>query len=177
MNYSIGVIVLVVVCLLLLMLVAFKHGKRTFIKRKLSHIAIDSLKDVELTDAVGDSIVVDYLLLQPKKIIVVTVLPYEGNIFASEKLDQWTQALKAGSYKFSNPYYNFPEQIDAVKRAIPDANVECKVLFSAATFPKDKPDAVWLMSDVLEAKQYQFVHIKDVASSVNESWRLLKGLR
>lgn len=175
--YFSQIVALAVVLLLLVLLVVFgiRHGKRTHTQRKLALMGVDVIADAQLVDAVGDDMLVDFLILRPEKVIAVTVLPYEGIVFAAEQIEQWTQVLKSGSFKFVNPYQNFASQKNAVLRALPNAKVECKVFFPHASFPKDKPDAILLMSDLPNKREYRLSDMREVSSIVADEWKTLKG--
>lgn len=174
-SYQLPIIALLVILLLLLILLGVKHGKKTYVQRKVALMGIDVLQNVKLTDAVGDDLDIDFLVLQPNKVIAVTVLAYDGLIFAAEQIDQWTQVVKNGSFKFTNPYQNFATQKNAVERAIKTANVECKVFFPNANFPKDRPDAILLMEDIPNKRQYKPAELREVSSIVADAWKILKG--
>lgn len=174
-DYPIAIIF--IACILLLVvavILALAHGKKTFIKRKLSLLAIDVIENAECLDAVDDIFHIDFLLLQPDKVIACTVLPFEGLIFASKDIEQWTQVLKTGSYKFSNPYQNFAMQEDALQRMFPELQIESRLFFPKASFPKDKPNAVMTMDDIPAIRKYKPVEIQHMPKKVSEIWQQIK---
>lgn len=169
----IGLIV-VVLLLVVVMLLALRIGKKTFIKRKLSLIAIDVIENIECLDAVDELIYIDNLLIQPDKLIACTVLHYEGLIFAAEDIEQWTQVLPTGSYKFTNPYQNFATQIDALQKLFPELAIECRLFFPKARFPKDKPAAVMTMDDLPKLRQYKPKELDFMPKKIVEQWQTMK---
>lgn len=165
---------IVVLLLVIVMWLALRIGKKNYIRRKLSLIAIDVIENVECLDAVDELIYIDNLLIQPDKLIACTVLHYEGLIFAAQEIEQWTQVLPTGSYKFTNPYQNFATQIDALQKLFPELDIECRLFFPKASFPKDKPTAVMTMDDLPKLRQYKPKEIAYLPQKIVEQWQAIK---
>jgi len=102
-----------------------------------------SLKNVYIPDGLGDVIYVEQLILRPTELLLVTIKPFRGNIFAAEQIDLWTQVVGQRSYKFSNPLHQQERDLQALSAVIPKQPIHGMVVFAKGSrFPKGKPDSV-----------------------------------
>jgi len=102
-----------------------------------------SLRNVYIPDGLGDVIYIEQLILRPTELLLVTIKPFRGNIFAAEQIDLWTQVVGQRSYKFSNPLHQQEHDLQALSAIIPKQAISGMVVFAkGCRFPKGKPDKV-----------------------------------
>jgi hypothetical protein len=124
-----------------------KPDLRTAVKS----VAIDSIHDIVLPDGMGGLIHVEYLLLTARGLLVIDVKRFEGIIFASDRMDDWTVISKQGRYTFPNPQGTLYDRVAAVKRLVRDVPVMGFVLFAAgADFSKGRPRDVLLPAELTD---------------------------
>jgi hypothetical protein len=117
----------------------------------LKAVAIDSIHDIVLPDGMGGQIHVEYLLLTARGLLVIDVKRFEGIIFASDRMDDWTVISKEGRYTFPNPQGTLYDRVAAVKRLVRDVPVVGFVLFPAgADFSKGRPRDVLLPGELTD---------------------------
>ena len=142
--------VIVIPVLMLLFRTQLKNWRQErLIKKVIRRLGVRSMKNIHLPDGTGGEVTIEHLLLGRDAIIVVGVMRFEGLIFGSTHIDQWTQVINRRSYKFDNPDHYLQRQINAVRLIAPSARVSGWHLFGhGAKFPKDKPDNVLQPGDV-----------------------------
>lgn len=131
----------------------WKRRNRSSIRDALAAVAIDRLEDILIPDGMGGEIHIEHLLLTARGILVINVKRYEGVIFASNGMDQWTAIGSDGRSSFKNPLASLYDRVAAVRELIRDIEVAGFLLFpSTADFSKGRPDDVLLPEDLV--KQY-----------------------
>ena len=145
---------------------------------KLTHLlkntGSDVLHNISIPDGMDGNIFIEYLILTPKKIILLGVKKYRGLIFAAEKIDLWTQVIGNKSYKFNNPLLQLENDALALASKIKNVIIEEKVLFiNGSEFPKGKPENVISIDDVKKWKQEE---IGDIPNTLTTAWDELASL-
>ncbi|MHB1240994.1 MAG: nuclease-related domain-containing protein [Gammaproteobacteria bacterium] len=113
------------------------------IRRILRRLCADLLRDVVIPDGVGGVLQLDWLLLVQGGVVVLDIKPYPGMLFGAQHINQWTQVIRGGSYKFPNPLHANRTRVQAVREAIPGMPVDGRVVFPRdGQFPKGRPDGV-----------------------------------
>lgn len=106
----------------------------------LKEIGVKSMHDVLLPDGVGGVIHLQNVLLTAKGILVVDVKSFEGKVFASDRMDEWTVIGESQRFTFPNPQASLFDRVAAIKAVARDIPVSGFVLFpAAAEFGKDRP--------------------------------------
>jgi hypothetical protein len=127
-----------------------KRRKRSNVETALAAIAVDRLRDVFIPDGMGGEIHIEHLLLTVRGILVVNVKAYEGVIFASERMDQWTVIGRTGRSTFPNPLSSLYDRVAAVRQLVRDIEVAGFLVFpSLADFNKGRPADVRLPEDLM----------------------------
>ena len=117
----------------------------------LSTVAIDRVQDVLLPDGMGGQIQVEHLLLTGNGLLVIDVKVFEGTIFASERMAEWTVIGKQGRYTFPNPLGTLYDRVAALRQLVRDVPVAGHVLFSGgADFTKGRPRDVLSATELVE---------------------------
>ncbi len=124
-------------------------------------VTVDRMRDVLVPDGMGGHIQVEYLLLTAHGLVVIDVKPYEGMVFASDRMDEWTVMGKEGRFAFPNPQRTLYDRVAAIRRLVRDVRVTGHVLFAAgADFSKGRPKDVLLPGELTE--QYNKPERSDV---------------
>ncbi|MDH5369234.1 MAG: NERD domain-containing protein [Gammaproteobacteria bacterium] len=140
----------------------------------LKNIGSETMHNVTIPDGMDGDIFIEYLILTPKKILLLGVKKYQGLIFAADKIDLWTQVLGNKSYKFDNPLRQLENDTVALNSIIENSKIEGKVLFiNGSEFPKGKPDNVITISDVKEWDEEQS---SDIPEFLHADWKQLQKL-
>lgn len=117
----------------------------------LREIAIDSLQAVLVPDGMDGHIHLEYLLLTARGLVIVDVKPYEGVVFASDRMEEWTVMTGNRRHAFPNPQGSLYDRIAAVKQLLLGVPVYGHILFpGAADFSKGRPKDVILPPELLE---------------------------
>lgn len=152
MNRTLDV-VLVALAALLLAAFAFvwwRRRKRSSIRDALSAIAVERVEHVLVPDGMGGEIHIEHLVLTTRGILVLDVKPYDGVIFASDRMDQWTAMGANGRSTFPNPLGSLYDRVAAVSQLVRDVEVKGFVVFPPqADFSKGRPADVSLPDDLV----------------------------
>jgi len=109
----------------------------------VNKLGMASLRNVYIPDGLGDVIYVEQLILRPTELLLITIKPFRGNIFAAEQIDQWTQVIGHHSHKFANPLHQQEHDLQALSAIVPKQTIRSMVVFAkGCRFPKGKPDHV-----------------------------------
>lgn len=124
--------------------------RRSTINDALKAVAVDRLENVLVPDGMGGEIHIEHLLLTTRGILVLNVKGYQGVVFASERMDQWTAIDKGERSTFQNPLPTLYDRVAAVRQIVRDVEVAGFVVFpSLADFSKGRPRNVTLPEDLL----------------------------
>lgn len=169
-----GVLLLVIVLILLYLFRDSLHYWRESrnINRVAKRLGARMLRDVRLPDGMGGEISIDFLVLATDAILVIGVKRYDGLIYGSARIDEWTQSIRRRSYKFPNPDTYLQQQIGAVRLIVPKIPVRGLHLFTdSAVFPKDKPSNVLQAQDLRGSSPRP--RLKDIPAELQTAWTQL----
>jgi len=128
-----------------------KRRSRSSIRDAIAAVAIERLDDVLVPDGMGGEIHLEHLLLTARGLLVINVKRYEGVVFASERMDQWTTIGSDGRSTFKNPLASLYDRVAAVRGLVRDIEVTGFLLFpSQADFSKGRPNDVILPEDLVK---------------------------
>ncbi len=117
----------------------------------LGAVAIDRVQDVLLPDGNGGQIQIEHLLLTGNGLLVIDVKAFEGTIFASERMAEWTVISNKGRFTFPNPLGTLYDRVAALKQLARDVPVTGLVLFGeGADFSKGRPRDVLSPPELME---------------------------
>jgi hypothetical protein len=169
-----GLLLLAIVLILLYLFRDSLHYWRESrnINRVAKRLGARMLRDVRLPDGMGGEIGIDFLVLAADAILVIGVKRYDGLIYGSAGIDEWTQSIRNRSYKFPNPDTYLLQQIGAVRMIVPKTPVRGLHLFSdSAVFPKDKPSNVLQAQDLRGS--FPRPRLKDIPAELQAAWTKL----
>ena len=151
-EYQMIVLVLGIISVIILVMIwrnsRASQSYRDF-PRIIRKISKYSMKNVVIPDAVEGSSFIDWLVLTPRGILIISQKPYKGMIFASENISQWTQIIERRSYNFDNPLRQLEVDVVTIKSMIPGIPVKGYVVFDRDSFfPKGKPKIVLTLKEI-----------------------------
>ena len=142
------------------------------LNRLINQVGVASIRNAYVPDGLGDVIYIERLILQADSLLLLTVKPFRGNIFAAEQIDLWTQVVGHRSYKFPNPLHQQETDLQALQAILPDHPIKRLVVFAKGSrFPKGKPDDVCLFSDLKAMAEQQ--KDKAVNAEMQITWQSL----
>ena len=158
-NIHSGVIPTIILLVVLLLIVVMIRNKRkrdsscqivTILKSQIRA----EIKDFIIPDGIGGLLEIEHLMLIDQGLLLIETYPMGGNLFGSEKIDQWTQIIHGRSFKFANPLRHIRTSRQAIKVLAPKIPIFCRIIFTTdAIFPKGKPDEVSILDSLAEDMQ------------------------
>lgn len=143
-----------------------------YLQRLIKALGQDSFRHFSLMDGADMPLYIEYLILQPDGLLLLVVKPYRGNIFAADKIENWTQVIRHRSFKFPNPLNELDTNLQALRGMLPKLNIRGQVVFTqGANFPKGKPAAVCDFEElkVLAASPDQ----REIPEPLRQAWSRL----
>ena len=129
----------------------WRRRRGPLIEQALRSVAIDRLRDVLLPDGMGGQIQLEHLLLTGNGLVVIDVKAFEGTIFASDRMAEWTVIGGSGRFTFPNPLGTLYDRVAALRQLVRDVPVIGLVLFAAgADFSKGRPKDVLLPAELMD---------------------------
>jgi len=111
-------------------------------RRCLNELGYQQKRDVFYPDGMGGKLKIDRLVQGQHGISVVLFMPYEGNIFCADNIDEWTQMTGGKSYSFENPLNHLDITVNTVSGVV-SVPVDGYLYFGhRASFPKGRPRRV-----------------------------------
>ena len=116
----------------------------------LDSIGFDRVHNLVLPNGDDGEILIDQLLLTTAGLLVVEIKDVEGNVFGSDKMEDWTVISEERRYTFSNPQHGLYDRIAAVKQVVRQVPVTGRIVFlDNAEFSKGKPGLVATLDDLI----------------------------
>ena len=144
-----GGVAVVVLAVVLVMLV--RRRRRSDLGSAVRAVALDAAHGVLVPNGMGGQIEIEYLLLTAHGVVVVDTKHFEGTIFASDRMDEWTVMHRHRRFTFPNPQHTLYDRVAAVRRLVREIPVHGHVVFSpAADFSKGRPREVMLSDEFVE---------------------------
>lgn len=144
-----GVVAIAVLSAVLMLLV--RRRRQADLGAVVRACALESAYRVLVPNGMGGQIEIEYLLLTAQGIVVVDTKQYEGIIFGSDRMDEWTVMTKERRFTFPNPQHPLYDRIAAIRRLVRDVPVKGHVVFSPqADFNKGRPREVLLAHEFTE---------------------------
>jgi hypothetical protein len=117
----------------------------------LADVSIDRLQNVLVPDGMGGQIQLEHVLLTAHGLVVIDVKAFEGTIFASDRMAEWTVIGAQGRFTFPNPLGTLYDRVAALRQLVRDVPVAGFVLFAAgADFTKGRPKDVVLPQELVD---------------------------
>ncbi len=154
---------------------ATRHERH--VENVIKSLGVATLRNVVLPDGVDGLSFIDYLLLTPKGIVVLTIKHREGLLFGGTAVDQWTQVINRKTAKFDNPLYAQPHHRQAVEWNSKDIATHGWVVFSnAGQFQKGMPDGCCMIDDLSARVAPLLVSGNEIPPTLRDAWAQLQDL-
>jgi len=119
-----------------------RRGRLT-LERVTRDIALEWERDLIIPDGAGGETQLDHLIMTAHGILVLDVKSVSGNVFCSERMEEWTVIDGDRRYTFKNPLGTVYDKVAAVRRHIQEIPVQGFIVFtSQADFTKGRPENV-----------------------------------
>ena len=118
---------------------------------RLNRLGFKQRKDFFFPDGMGGKLRIDRLILGQREIYLMIDMPYEGNIFCADNIDEWTQLIKGKSFTFENPLNHLDIIINTIAGSIPVPVCGYLYFGHRASFPKGRPARVLRYDSLPEA--------------------------
>lgn len=130
--------------------VAVRWRRKPSFRRSMSAISAETVRHVLVPDGMGGEIYVEHLLLTAHGVVLLDVKEYEGAIFGSDAMNEWTVIGGQRRFTFPNPQNTLYDRVAALRQIAKDVPVAGHVLFPpGADFSKGRPKDV-ILPDELE---------------------------
>ena len=134
------VLSLTAVAVLVTAIIIYRRRGRAGVDELLRGVAVESMKDILLPDAMGGKIHLQHVLLTAKGLLVLDVKTVKGKVFAGDRLDEWTVIDNGQRFTFQNPQRALYDRVAALKARTRDIPIAGYVLFLAeAEFNEGRP--------------------------------------
>ncbi len=165
----ITLLLLAIVIVLPRILDSLSERKRLAVFKRICH---DSVHDIVVPDGLGGKLFIPHVLLMSDRVAVFDEKAYGGKIFGDSNVDQWTQTIGQGSYRFPNPLRELQSQVVAVNSLMINPCAKGYLVFSDdSEFPWGQPESVYLRKDLSQA----FTDAtKSLESSIEQAWASLQ---
>lgn len=171
----VGLVFVVIISIILFMI--WKTYRSTesyrYFPRIIRKISKYYMKNVVIPDAVEGSSYIDWLVLTPRGVLIISQKPYQGMIFGSENISHWTQVVERRSYSFDNPLRQLEVDLVTIKSLIPGVPVKGYVVFDRDSFfPKGKPKIVLTLNEIKQ--NISIFREGTISDELKEAWEKLR---
>jgi len=126
------------------------YRQRQWRKQTIAAAARDVLWNVILPDGAEGWFHLDALLLTEQGLVVLDIRDWDGMIYGSESMLEWTVMHAKGRHTIPNPLSALYDRIAVIRSLIAeDVPVEGRVIFAVgATYPKGRPHWVSVLTEL-----------------------------
>ncbi len=148
-GYLLPLILVLLLAWLLLIALRRRGGSRSPAKI-FSSIAFERIDGLVLPNVDEGEIQIDHLLLTANGLLIVDVKEVTGNVFGSDKMQDWTVISSERRFTFANPQPALFDRIAAVREIVRQVPVAGRILFlDGAKFTKGVPSLVCTIDELL----------------------------
>ena len=156
--------VLIIVLLLLWLIVRARRGRARSLAHAFDKIAFERIEDLVIPSADGGEIQIDYLLLTAQGLLIIDIKDFNGAVFGSDKMQDWTVISEKHRFTFANPQSALCDRIAAVRQIVRQVPVAGRIVFlDGASFTKGVPALVSSLDGLID----EFVEKDKAAAMVN----------
>jgi len=171
----VGLVFVVIISIILFMILKTYRSTESYryFPRIIRKISKYYMKNVVIPDAVEGSTYIDWLVLTPRGVLIISQKPYQGMIFGSENISHWTQVVERRSYSFDNPLRQLEVDLVTIKSLIPGVPVKGYVVFDRDSFfPKGKPKIVLTLNEIKQ--NISIFREGTISDELKEAWEKLR---
>lgn len=149
-TYLLPLILVVLLLAWLLLLTRRRRSASRSLSKVFSSIAFERIDGLVVPSVDGGEIQVDHLLLTANGLLVVDVKDVTGNVFGSDKMQDWTVINSERRFTFANPQPALLDRVAAVREIVRQVPVAGRILFlDGAEFTKGIPALVCGIDELL----------------------------
>jgi hypothetical protein len=149
-GYLLPLVLVVMLLALLLLLGRRRRAASRSLSKVFSAIAFERMDGLVLPNVDEGEIQIDHLLLTANGLLVVDVKNVTGNVFGSDKMQDWTVISSDRRFTFANPQPALFDRIAAVREIVRQVPVTGRILFlEGAQFTKGVPSLVCTTDELL----------------------------
>jgi hypothetical protein len=149
-SYLLPLILVVLLLAWLLLLTRRRRSASRSLSKVFSSIAFERIDGLVVPSVDGGEIQVDHLLLTANGLLVVDVKDVTGNVFGSDKMQDWTVINSERRFTFANPQPALLDRVAAVREIVRQVPVAGRILFlDGAEFTKGIPALVCGIDELL----------------------------
>lgn len=128
-----------------------------------------------IPDGQGGEIHIENALLCSRGILIVDIKDFEGNIFGSDSMHDWTVISGNKRFTFTNPQNGLLDRTAAVKHLLPDVPVSGYVAFtSRGKFAKGVPSKVVSLDSLIRELGEEAKRTSEAMNTWWPSWEKLR---
>jgi hypothetical protein len=157
-------------------LVMIRVRRKPSFRRSMGAVAADAVRHVLVPDGMGGEIYVEHLLLTAHGLVVLDVKEYEGAIFGSDAMNEWTVIGERRRFTFPNPQNTLYDRVAALRQMAGDIPVVGYVLFPpGADFSKGRPKDV-ILPEELQAQYHkpERAELEQAVQRYEAQWQHIK---
>ena len=176
-GYLLPLILAVLLLTWLLLLGRRRRAASRSLSKVFSAIAFERMDNLVLPNVDEGEIQIDHLLLTANGLLVVDVKAVTGNVFGSDKMQDWTVINSERRFTFSNPQPALFDRIAAVSEVVRQVPVAGRILFlDGAKFTKGVPSLVCTTDELLgEFKEADKAAAKVKVEAFKPHWEQLRA--
>ncbi len=145
------------------------------LRRVVRKIASESQTELVIPDGMDGEIQLQHVLLTSMGILVMDLKRVDGNVFAGEKLEEWTVMAGPKRYKFQNPLPALRARTAAVQGLAKDVPVLGRVVFlGKAEFVGGRPEQAVTLQQLEEEFAEAARKGSESISAFHSSWQQIQ---
>jgi hypothetical protein len=142
---------------------------------QLRKVSKDCMAHFLVPDGQGGEIHIENALLCSRGVVIVDIRDFEGNIFGSDTMHDWTVITGNKRFTFANPQPGLLDRTAAVANLLPDVPVTGYVAFtSRGKFAKGTPSKVIALDTLIRELGEEARRTSEAMSNWYPSWQKLR---
>ncbi|HET6630390.1 MAG TPA: nuclease-related domain-containing protein [Woeseiaceae bacterium] len=176
-GYLLPLILVVLLLAWLLLIGRRRRGASRSLSKVFSSIAFERIDGLVLPNVDEGEIQIDHLLLTSSGLLIVDVKEVSGNVFGSDKMQDWTVINSERRFTFANPQPALFDRVAAVREIVRQVPVAGRILFlDGAAFTKGVPSLVCTIDELLaEFRESDKSAAKMKIEAFKPHWERLQG--
>ena len=144
-----GLPALLLVAIVALVLYHRSRPAEINLRSVLADIAFERSESLVIPNGDDGEIQIDHLLLTANGLVIIDIKDVSGNVFGSDKMQDWSVLGQTGRFTILNPQPALFDRIAAVRHIVRQVPVAGRVLFlEGAEFSKGTPGMVCSLSEL-----------------------------
>jgi hypothetical protein len=168
-------LVLVGLALAIVLILLVFRRQSTATAAQLRKVSKGYMAHFLIPDGQGGEIQIENALLCSRGILIVDIKDFEGNIFGSDAMHDWTVITGNKRFTFANPQPGLLDRTAALKHLLPDVPVTgCVAFTSRGKFAKGVPSKVVSLETLIRELGDEAKRTSEAMNSWWPSWEKLR---